>query len=631
MTDSTATYQRLFAELKRRNVFRVMAVYGIVGFVVLQVVDLLIPALLLPEWTYRLVAVLLLVGFPVAVVLAWAFEQTPAGLKRTAPADPSEIQAIVAAPAGRRWSSGLLALLGMGLLLGAWWMGRQGATGSGGVAEAEASPTVRLAMAAEARDSLPTIAVLPFLDLSPEGDQRYFSDGMTEEILNTLAKVRELKVAARTSAFAFRGRDLDMRTIGDSLGVRYLIEGSVRKDGNELRITAQLIDGSDGTHLWSESYNRQMNDVFAIQTEIAEAVAQELRVPLGLDSGDQLVSPTADLEAYDLYLAGRARMRERGEGVQEAVKMFGAAIARDSAWAPAWAGLAESQALLPYYTPSDSASFANSLEAAEHAAERALALDPNNASALVALGNVHRDRWDWAAAEDYYVRALTLDPENVEALQQYSEYFSYIGRLDEAYRLARRALALDRSPIRLNNGGLMARLNGRYEEARELLDEGIRDDPDFRVWALRNNLAQLEATTGDWLVYRRGLVEFLTAVRDDVSTPDSDRKHIAEDLEELEESWPADSQPTLETARLLTEWQLSVAAQMYLTFGDRERAMKALEISFRDRDRIGDPGRGLYESTLDPLRDDPRFEAILAAHGIAGRRPVRLPPDADAD
>lgn len=626
MMNSTPSYQRLFAELKRRNVFRVMAVYGIVGFVVLQVVDLLIPALLLPEWTYRLVAVLLLAGFPVAIVLAWAFEQTPTGLKRTVPADPSEIEAIVAAPARRRWSAGLLALLGVALLFGGWWMGRTGAAGTGSVADAEASPAVRLAMAAEARDSLPTIAVLPFLDLSPEGDQEYFSDGMSEELLNSLAKIRELRVVGRTSSFAFKGKNEDLRVIGDELGAEYILEGSVRKNGDELRITAQLIDADQNVHLWSKTYDREMNDIFAIQTEIAEAVAQELRVPLGLDSGDRLVSPTADLEAYDLYLAGRARMRERGEGVQEAVKMFEAAIARDSAWAPAWAGLAESRALVPYYTNEtrDSTFWANSLGAAERAARRALDLDPQSASALVALGNVHRDRHEWSAAENAYVRALTLDPENIEALHQYAEYLSYIGRMDEAYRLAQRALALDRSPIRLNIAGLMARLNGRYAEARKLLDEGIEADPEVHVAALRNNKIQMFADAGDWATYRRLLDEWLVFFRDDERTSESDRVEIRR----FQELWPPGGPLTADVAEWMTDHlSRSTGAAMYLALGDRGPALEAID---RPSRAYGDT-RWLFSPGLDPLRDDPRFGAVLAAYDLGGQRLVRLPAEAATD
>jgi len=618
MADSTAGYQRFFAELKRRNVFRVMAVYGIVGFIVLQVVDLAVPALLLPDWTYRFVAVLLLAGFPVAVVLAWAFEQAPGGLKRTERAHPSEIEAIVAAPAHQRWPAGLLALAGVGLLLGGWWIGRQGAPEADA---ASGSPTagLRLAMAGD-RDSLPSLAVLPFADMSPAGDQEYFSDGITEELLNTLAKVRELRVLGRTSAFAYKGENKDLRAIGTELGAAYIVEGSVRKSGETLRITAQLIDARDGVHLWSEQYDRPMHDIFAVQTEIAEAIAAELRVPLGLEDAERLVSPTEDLEAYDLYLAGRARMRERGESVREAIELFEGAIARDSGWAPAWAGLAESRSLVPYYaTSADSTLWAESLGAAETAARRALELDPNNSSAIVALGNVHRDRSEWEEAEAAYVRALTLDPENVEAHQQYAELHYYLGEMDEAYAASRRALALDRSPIRLNIAGTIARYNGRYAEAADLLNEAIRMDPERRVRQASNNLRVVYLETGDWAAYRASLLEHLDRLAVD------GYERLEGVARALRDAWPEGADPDPEIAGLITEeWNHVSGAMIYLALGDRERALEALEFYLDHPSHAYGARSWVFRRPFDTLRDDPRFRAVLARNGLEGRVPIRL-------
>ncbi|HEM46497.1 MAG TPA: hypothetical protein ENO23_05565, partial [Alphaproteobacteria bacterium] len=408
------THQQFFAELKRRKVFKVAAVYGAVAFALIQVADPLAQALRLPETFLPFVVGILLLGFPAAIVLAWAFEVTPDGVQRTGVAAPGEIEQIVALPASSRWPAGALALMGVGALVaGAWWAGRQTAP------SANDAPRAEIAMVDPDGDARPSLAVLPFADMSPQSDQQYFSDGMTEEILATLAKVRELKVAARSSSFAFRGEHPDIRTVGDSLGVGYVIEGSVRKAGEQLRITAQLIDAADGTHLWSDSYDRPMVDVFAIQTEIAQSIAEALRVPLGLDEASRLVTPTGDLEAYDLYLAARGRMRERGESLPEAIRLFEAAVARDSTWAPAWAGLAEAREVFGWYPeawenpPSHygerATRFAAMQEPAAGAARRALALDPDNASAHVALGSVHRNRLEWGRAEAEYARALTLD------------------------------------------------------------------------------------------------------------------------------------------------------------------------------------------------------------------------------
>ncbi len=204
MTDPTPGYQRFFAELKRRRVFRVMAVYGIVGFVLLQIVDLAVPALLLPEWTYRLVALILLLGFPVAVVIAWALELTPEGVRRMAEAAPGELAEIIAAPASKRWPAGVLALVGMtALLAGAWYVGRQSAPGV--AADLATGPVTA------------SIAVLPFVNMSDDASNEYFSDGISEELLNLLAKIAELRVAARTSSFSFKDQDLEITEIADRL------------------------------------------------------------------------------------------------------------------------------------------------------------------------------------------------------------------------------------------------------------------------------------------------------------------------------------------------------------------------------------------------------------------------------
>ncbi|MFW6083944.1 MAG: tetratricopeptide repeat protein, partial [Gemmatimonadota bacterium] len=492
-------YQQFFAELKRRKVFKVAAVYGVVAFGVLQAADIALPRLGLPDWTVTFMLAVVLLAFPVALILAWAFEVTPDGVRRTEDAEPEEIEAIVGAPASKRWPSGLLALLGVAALVGStWWLARETAPGTGageaGAAGAE-SGEMRFSMADPADDGRPSLAVLPFADMSPGRDQGYFSDGITEEILNTLARVRELKVAARTSAFAFKDRQLDLRDVGDSLGVEYLIEGSVRKAGEQLRITAQLIDAADGTHLWSESYNRTMDDVFAIQSEIAEAIAGELRVSLGLDDPGELVTPTENMEAFDLYLAARAQLRQRGENLNEAIRLFEAAISRDSSWAPAWAGLAEAREIVVWYPgvwpdaeleAGHGLSIGGNREAwrrgidarlgpAEHAARRALELDPSNASAHVALGSVLRDRRQWQASEDAYRRALELDPDNAEAYHQYAELMVATGRVATAVRLAARAAELDPAPVRRGTFGWMLVVDRRTEEALPVLREAVRD------------------------------------------------------------------------------------------------------------------------------------------------------------
>ncbi|MBW2162512.1 MAG: tetratricopeptide repeat protein [Deltaproteobacteria bacterium] len=488
MTDSVGSYQQFFAELKRRRVFRVMAAYGIIGFGIIEAAEAIFPRVALPDWAVTLVVWLTLLGFPIAVLLAWAFDATPGGMRRTADATPEEISEIIAQPASRHWSAGLLALAGVLLLFGGWWIGQRDlGPDSDSVTTDMAPADVRLALTDLSNDPRPSLAVLPFVNMSADENQEYFSDGITEEIVNVLAKLPELRVAARTSAFAFKGRQVDLRMVGDSLGVGFLIEGSVRKEGDQLRITAQLIDAADGSHLWSDSYDRTLDNVFQIQTEIAEAIAEALRVPLGIDDASRLVTPTTDIEAYDLYLAGRARMRERSAALREANQLFKAAIARDSMWAPAWAGLAESLELTGWYyeawdePPTDSATFVigrDSLWAgAESAARRALELDPNNASANVALGSVLRNDRRWVDSEEAYVRAISVDPDNPEAHQQYAEMLLDVGRIVEGRRAAERAVALDRVPIRIlwHARGLI--VDGRAENALPVIEAGFDEFP----------------------------------------------------------------------------------------------------------------------------------------------------------
>jgi TolB-like protein len=609
------SYQRFFAELKRRQVFKVIWWYGIVGFGVLQVADIALPRLGLPDWTVTFMLAVILLAFPVALILAWAFEMTPEGVRRTDHASPEEIAAIVAAPASTRWPSGLLALVGALALVGStWWLARRTApVESEASASAEsADPRLQLALAGDPTDERPSIAVLPFADMSPEADQAYFSDGITEEILNTLVKIRDLKVAARTSAFAFRGRDLDMRAIGDSLGVAYLIEGSVRKSGNQLRITAQLIDAADGSHLWSESYDRAMDDVFAIQTEIAEAIAGELRVPLGLDR-DELVQPTADLEAYDLYLAGRGRIRHRGTALREAEGLFEAAIARDSTWAPAWAGLAEARELLSWYPEAwdeapDAIDAQNAIverywREGRVAAERALALDPDNASALVALGSVQRNLREWDAAERTYLAALSADPDNPEAHQQYAELLATVGRIAEGRRSAERAASLDPAGIRVFWRAFAALLDDRPETTIAVGQPGLAME---QGRTLRSNLEQIVALAHLRLERWEDLAELFGA-------PDSTQAELI--------GW---LQAEFQSPQYLVvggRW-LALSAALDLQAGRVDPAAATLR-RYAHHKRVM-PAR-LWLPAFDPIRDHPEFRGTLRELDLDGRTPQRTP------
>jgi TolB-like protein/DNA-binding winged helix-turn-helix (wHTH) protein len=296
-----------------------------------------------------------------------------------------------------------------------------------------------------------SVAVLPFVNMSGEASQEFFSDGMTEEITSALAKVPGLTVIGRTSAFQFKGENKDLRAIGRALGVSDLIEGSVRKDGNQVRITAQLIKAADGTHLWTESYDRKLTDIFAVQEDIATAIAGAMQVPLGLKRGQSLVSNrTADTDSYQDYLRARALFRARKP--DEVLAILKSVVARDPNYAPAWALLSVTYSLPSQFNAVESAARAGSLEdarrlaqstldRAEKAAREAIRLDPRLAMGYAALGNIQLARGNWAASEDYTRQALMLDPNDPDTLYGYAAFLASAGRLKDARRVQIQILA----------------------------------------------------------------------------------------------------------------------------------------------------------------------------------------------
>ncbi len=604
-----------------------MAVYGATAFVLLQVADLLAQGMGLSDQVLRITTFLVLIGFPIAIVLAWAFDSTPEGMVRTGDAAPGELDALILAPASQRLPAGLMALAGVGLLVaGTWWIARSTVPESSSGDATSAPAAVRLALTDVADNSRPSLAVLPFMNMSSDPEQEYFSDGMTEEILNTLANIRELRVAGRTSAFAYKGENKDLREIGDELGVDYLIEGSVRKAGNSLRITAQLIDAADGSHLWSDQYDRSMEDVFAIQTEIAEAIADALTIPLGLTGDETLVTPTGDLAAYDLYLAGRTKLRERGAAVGEAIQLFEAAIARDSTWAPAWAALAEAREVRVWYLETYDRDIPGDLQVprflaeSEQAAIRALELDPSSASAIVALGSVHRDRGEWSEAENAYKRALALDPDNAEAYQQYAELLYNIGRVAEAVRFADRALVLDPAPIRFSILYGALRYDGRPEEAAEVALLAMQRDPDAATVATWFQGAEALATRGDG---EGAIAAFQKALRgmDWMDVPDTSSWWTEEAFEEWALGWAEGRVPVLPEGfpSFLGESEL-------VRMGRPDSAMVEI-LSGGGWASLGlkfDPS--IWRPELDSLRNDPRVQAAMASLGQDASALRRTPP-----
>jgi TolB-like protein len=327
---------RLFEELKRRNVFKVGTAYVVLAWLLAQITDVFLEPFGAPDWVIKTILLLLVAGFPVALLFAWAFELTPEGIKKEKDVDRSQS---ITHETGQKLNLAIIFILV--LALGYFAVDKFALAPARNAEQAQARNETEAAAAAAESESEKTeksIAVLPFVNMSDDAANEYFSDGISEEILNSLARVKEIKVAGRTSSFAFKGQNQDLRQIGDALGVDHILEGSVRKAGTKVRITAQLIQVDDGFHLWSDTYDRELTDVFAIQDEIATAILKQLKAQLL--EGEQVVVTTtrADSEAYDLYLLAKQRMYERsGPTIQSAADLLDRAIARDPEYAPAYA------------------------------------------------------------------------------------------------------------------------------------------------------------------------------------------------------------------------------------------------------------------------------------------------------
>jgi TolB-like protein/Tfp pilus assembly protein PilF len=424
----------LLAELKRRKVFKVGAAYLVVAWLVVQGASIGFPAFEAPSWALRVFILVLMLGFPIALVMAWVFEATPEGVVReTRPAGSAAMYAIAAA----------LAVAAVGWFV----LGRSTPRDeAGSVVVADEKPPRATTDSATAGETAPgsskSIAVLAFTDLSPAKDQEYFSDGIAEEILNALVKVKGLKVAGRTSSFHFKGKNEDLRKIGEALGVAHILEGSVRKQGEKVRITAQLIQAKDGFHLWSETYDGDLADVFELQERIARAITDELKIVLQGDQQQRLVPvATTNPEAYALYLQATGIFNRRDiQRYGEAIDLLDEALRLDSAFARAHSRLASIHVIRPSV---DASTSTVAYAASERHALQAIALDPALAEPHAVLGLLHANQRRYAQAQQAFQQALALQPDDVTSnfwnalfllnagyLQRGTEYLDRVLKLD---------------------------------------------------------------------------------------------------------------------------------------------------------------------------------------------------------
>jgi len=586
-----------FAELKRRNVYKVAVAYIVGGWALSQGIAQVFPVFDVPNWVIRLIVLLIIVGFPVAVVLAWAFEITPEGIKRTEDVDLSGQRV----PKKHAWL--YVVIIGALVSVGLFFLGRYTAGNASSAAGTELPAK--------------SIAVLPFENLSDDKNTAYFSDGITEEILNALAQIPGLKVAARRSAFQFKGNDLDLRKIGQILGVAHILEGSLQKAGDQVRINVQLVDVQNGLQTWSEKYDRKLDNVFAVEDEIAKAIATQLRVQLTGGAGQPLVvDSTNNPQAHEVYLRGLTLLAARGPALREASDLFQQAVKLDAGYAQAWGALAITELLLPTYALD---SFDAAIARGESAAQRALSLDPNTASAHIAVGIANTMRARWPEADQALRRALALAPGDAEAVNQYAQFLSTVGQLEPALREIERAQRLDPlSPIiGVIHAGVLTGLR-RDDAAGAQFKSVLAAHPEFAAahyWAAayyieRKMYPQAEAQLSSVAKLNGRNGGTRTSLVRGMADPDQ-RAAAVNSLE---------TSPDNVDIR-----QDSILYAFYLvSLGERNHALDQLEIYAAKPTSAFSPW--LWNRGFDPLRDDPRFKAVLAKLALPYIPPAATEP-----
>jgi TolB-like protein len=543
----------LWRELKRRNVVRVAMAYVIVSWLILQLTDVLVPLLTLPEWVGRLVFLMLLVGFPLALFFAWAFELTPEGLKKEKDVDRS---ASITHETGRKLDRTIIAVLLVALVVFAFERfillpDRATPTGTGEEIVASVDQ--------------PSIAVLPFVNMSSDPEQEYFSDGLSEEILNLLAKIPELKVIGRTSSFAFKGKNEDLRVIGEALGVNTVLEGSVRKSGDRIRITAQLIDVSDGAHLWSETYDRTMTDVFEIQDNVAGEIIEALKLHVG--AMPQRGRPTNHIEAYSLFLKARAAVN-RWE-IPEAIDSLKKAVEYDPNFADAF----ELLAVAYWAAAGTTTKGAEGQRLVFAMARRALAINPDLvlAQSLAISGDI--DNYSFLREIEALERVVRLQPGETNALQMLCYDLIEAGYLQEALEVAQKLVELEPLSVAAH-ARLSESLLGvnRNEEALNALEVAIElggdvlDDGKAFQLVLNGRIDEAIPHLAAWFEWYNVPPDLAHDFIKEGRSVDTGAKFLDEQIPIIVGSVPDDSKNNVK--RLLIPW--------YVVFGHIDRYLEII-------------------------------------------------------
>jgi TolB-like protein/Tfp pilus assembly protein PilF len=574
-----------FAELKRRNVYKVAVAYAVVGWLLVQITTQVFPIFEIPNWALRLIVLAIIIGFPIALVIAWAFELTPEGIKRT-----EDVDLATSARQPRKHTWIFVVIIGAALSMGLFFIGRY---------------TARNSSAASATE-LPakSIAVLPFDNLSRDPDNAYFTEGVQDEILTRLAKVADLKVISRTSTQHFKSAPENLPEIAKKLGVMHILEGSVQKANDQVRVNVQLINALTDAHLWADTYDRKLTDIFAVESDIAKTVAETLQAKLtGSEKTSIAKTPTANPEAYELYLKGRFFWNKRtGADLRKAIQYFEQAIAKDPNYALAYVGLADSHMLLPTYA---SVSPRESLPPAKAALKKALELDDSLAEAHASFGPLATFELDLQRAVAELQRAIELKPNYATAHHWLALGFMTLARFDPAISEAKRAIDLDPLSLIINSDCSKIYFNARrYDEAEAQARKTLEMDSHFF-------LAHY---------YLGGALQF--------------KGHLTEAIPEFQKAFELNNDP----------YSLAMLGQAYARNGQKEEARKVLarlnqeakshyvapyalalvQIALGEKDRAIEEleqayAKGetnyLFNIKTDPLLDDvrgqPRFEALV--------------------
>jgi len=574
-----------FSELKRRNVYKVAVAYAVVGWLLVQVATQVFPFLEIPNWVVRLVIALVVIGFPIALIIAWAFELTPEGLIRTEDVELPE----GSGSKNRTWI--YVALIGAALSVALFFIGRYTAGSHATLRQSEA-----------AIGPQKSIAVLPLLNESGDPGDEYFSDGLSEELIAALAQINGLKVIGRSSSFRFKDRHEEPKAIGEKLGVSTLLEGTVRKQDDRVRIVAELVNAADGIALWTRTFDRELRDIFTVQQEIARAVAESLKVTLLGSSEKSAQMASSSVEAHNAYLQAHFHFQRRNvEDYRKALTYFDQAIQLDPNYALAYAERAEVWTMVGDLTGERATAYPK----ARSDAEKAVEIAPVLAEAHAALGWVRFfGQWKFSEGLSELSRAKELSPANPTANDLLARVIVYLGRIDEAERQARQAVELD--PLSVAT---------QFNLARVLFISGKLDEAN----AAGRKIAELQPSSSSshrWQVLvavQRGDGE--TALREAQLEPDEGFRPFELALAHYVRGDRKAADAAL--AELVASGRNGLAyqiAQVYAVRGETDKAFEWLQISFDNHDG------GTLGLAVDPLlrglHDDPRYKNLLAKLGL---------------